>query len=77
MFEFLNADEHRFYFKVKYCTMDLLKLQIESFDQLNAPSQQPRKVKKKSHSMAEINKALALLGFNSWTSVEPSKSFNY
>jgi len=34
------------------------------------PKAQPRK----GRSQVEINKALTLLGFNSWTAVEPSKS---
>ena len=32
------------------------------------------KVKSQPRTKTEINKALTLLGFNSWTAVEPSKS---
>ena len=31
------------------------------------------KVRTKAYTKAEINKSLTLLGFNSWTKVEPSK----
>ena len=60
------------------CTMDISAYQIncsyiyqddtkKTANQWEAPS--------KSHSKAEINKALSLLGFNSWSAMEPSKTF--
>ena len=33
----------------------------------------PQQPKFRNHSQAEISKALALLGFGSWASLEPSK----
>jgi hypothetical protein len=44
--------------------------------QFDDPSVGQWKVKTKKHSNVTINKALTLLGFSSWASVEPSKSLD-
>jgi hypothetical protein len=78
--EFFNAAEHNFNFEIKYFTMDRFKQQFDgpSFGQLKVASQTPLRAKqRKGYSQVEINKALTLLGFNTWTALEPSKSLEY
>ena len=52
-------------------TMDISNLQFNSSKYTSKPHQMDKA--SKPHSKAEINKALSLLGFNSWSQIEPSK----
>ena len=61
------------------CTMDISAYQINSnyiYQDDAKKTAHQSEATSKPHSKAEINKALSLLGFNSWSAMEPSKILN-